>query len=104
MKIVALIGLFLFSAVQTATVTVEGIVTDSEMDKPLASVIVRLNGAGTGESKPANVRATTGTDGRFKLSAPAGEYTLVAQRDGYFGGSFNGQRQSSVTPGCFEFC
>jgi hypothetical protein len=96
-RFVALIGLFLFSAAQTANVTVEGTVSDSEMDKPLASVIVRLNGAGTGESKPVNVRATTGADGRFTLSAPPGEYTLVAHRDGYFGVALNGQRQSSVT-------
>lgn len=102
MKFAVLIGLVLFSTAQTATVTVEGTVTDSELGKPLASVLVRLIGAGTGEprtvgeSRPVS-RATTGTDGRFKLSAPAGEYYLVAQRDGYFGVSQFGQRQSNVT-------
>jgi len=97
MRFAILIGLFMFSAAQTASVTIEGTITDSEMNKPLASVLVRLTGSGTGESKTVNVRATTGTDGRFKISAPAGEYTLIVHRDGYFGVPLNGQRQSSVT-------
>src|SRR4051812_38557991 len=97
MRFAILIGLFMFSAAQTASLTIEGTITDSEMNKPLASVLVRLTGSGTGESKTVNVRATTGTDGRFKISAPAGEYTLIVHRDGYFGVPVNGQRQSSVT-------
>jgi hypothetical protein len=96
MKFLTLIGLFLLSASQTANITIEGIVSDSEMDKPLASVIVRLTGPGT-TARPANFRVTTSTDGRFKLSAPPGEYTVVAQRDGYFGVSLNSQRQPNVS-------
>jgi len=41
-------------------------------------------------------RAVTGTDGRFRITAPPGDYRLVVHRDGFFGPSKFGIPQDSV--------
>jgi outer membrane receptor protein involved in Fe transport len=56
--------------------SVEGTLTHAATGQPVAGAVVYLEG----RYQP----ATTGADGKFRLSAiPPGEYTLVIQRDGF---------------------
>jgi Carboxypeptidase regulatory-like domain len=84
------IVLLLLSLLQAQEGTISGIVTDSATKAPLYGVQVGLV---TREDDP-NARllysTTTDDNGRFRISAPAGDYTLRAQRDGYFGAPRNG--------------
>lgn len=59
-----------------ATAAVTGRIVSTEGSRPLADVIVRLDGTPRG--------ATTGSDGRYRIaSVPAGQYTLVARLLGH---------------------
>jgi hypothetical protein len=86
-----------FRAAQAPAVTLAGVVTDSTSGDPLSSVQVRLSRTAAGDSSPATFSTTTGTDGRFRIIAPPADYTLLAQRPGFFGPILNSVPQLHVT-------
>jgi 5-hydroxyisourate hydrolase-like protein (transthyretin family) len=94
-KIIALAALLTFVFPQAETVTLDGIVMPDSSEVPLPSVQIRLVSAKPGDMS-ALARAVTGTDGRFHISAPPGEYRLLVHRDGYFGPPKFGIPQDSV--------
>src|SRR5687768_6860081 len=66
------------SAQQPAAGTISGRVTDRESQAPIAGATVEAVAAGT-----AVASAVTDADGQFRLSAPAGSYTIVVTMLGY---------------------
>jgi hypothetical protein len=82
--------LFLLTLLQGENALIEGVVKDSATDVPLYGVRVGLI---SGENSPDGsmpFQTITDDTGRFRISARAGNYELVAQRDGYFGQPVNG--------------
>ena len=65
-------------------VPVEGVIHDAQTGAPISSAQVRLSGTLPGETRPTTLSATSAQDGKFRFMALPAEYTLTAQRDGYF--------------------
>src|SRR3954468_7023443 len=85
-----LLFLFLVTLFQGEDALIDGVVKDTATNAPLYGVRVGLI---SGESRPDGSMAfqtMTDDNGRFRISARAGAYELVAQRDGYFGLPVNG--------------
>ena len=61
---------------QDSTGTIAGTVTDSASGSPIYQALVRVAGHGA-------LRAVTGADGRYSLSAPPGVHTLTVHSVGY---------------------
>ncbi|MDQ3579376.1 MAG: carboxypeptidase regulatory-like domain-containing protein, partial [Actinomycetota bacterium] len=60
--------------------TVTGAVTDSATSAPIAGATVRVTG-------PSNRNTSTGSDGRFSMTLPVGDYTVSTSSFGYGDGS-----------------
>jgi hypothetical protein len=66
-----------------------GRVVDAATGQPLSSAVVRLSAGGP----PTGAGILTGEDGRFIFSPiPAGQFTLNAERPGYFDSSYGARR------------
>ena len=70
---------------QAQDATVDGVVKDSATRAPLYGVQVGLVSGAGAPSRRLLFPVITDDAGHFHISAPPGDYTLRAQRDGYFG-------------------
>ena len=84
-------------ASQSPEIVVQGIVTNGDSGAPVPSAQVRLSTTRPGELRPVEFTAFTSTDGKFHLAVPPGEYTILAQRPGFFGPAVNGVRRVNDT-------
>jgi hypothetical protein len=76
-------------------VPVEGVVRDAQAGAPISGVQLRLSGTLPGETRPTTVSGVSAPDGTFRLLALPAEYTLSAQREGYFGQTVYGVWQAA---------
>lgn len=79
------------------SVPVRGIVTDSLTGDPLPSVQVRFTSKALEGVRPFVSSAFTTQDGKFQLSMPPANYTVVVQRPGFFGVNVNSVPEPNVT-------
>jgi protocatechuate 3,4-dioxygenase beta subunit len=77
----AILSLFLSFIFQTSTLTtIDGVVLDSDDDRPVSGVLVSIPSSQPGTT----LSATTDTDGRFTInSAGPGRFPLTTIKDGY---------------------
>ena len=76
---------------------VEGIVQDAQTGAPISGAQLRLSGTLPGDTRPTTVSGLSGQDGSFRLLAQPAEYTLSAQREGYFGQKVYGAWQAAAS-------
>ena len=75
-------------------VSVEGVVRDAQTGAPISGAQLRLSGTLPGETRPTTVSGVSAQDGTFRLLALPAEYTLSAQREGYFAHTLYGVWQA----------
>jgi hypothetical protein len=76
-------------------VPVEGVVRDAQTGTPISGAQLRLSGTLPGETRPTTISGVSAADGTFRLLALPAEYTLSAQREGYFGQTVYGVWQTA---------
>src|SRR4051812_38793205 len=82
--------LFLFGTPQAEKAVIEGVVRTAGTNVPVAGAQVSVYPTAGGTS----IQTTTNADGRFTLTVNAGEYGMIATRQGYVAEEY-GQRSSS---------